>query len=89
MLTVFCLRALALAQYSQYLSPLTSHVHLLTASVFRSSSIVSPNTLPFITGGDDPHQATTAWLDRHFGMGACVVRQLSSRLLFFIASFAG
>jgi primary-amine oxidase len=25
-----------------------------------------------IAGGDDPHQATTAWLDRYFGMGALV-----------------
>ncbi|KZV97864.1 amine oxidase catalytic domain-containing protein [Exidia glandulosa HHB12029] len=27
-------------------------------------------------GGDDPRQATTAWLDRYFGMGACVHEML-------------
>ncbi|KAF8316633.1 amine oxidase catalytic domain-containing protein [Clavulina sp. PMI_390] len=26
--------------------------------------------------GDDPHQATTAWLDRYFGMGACVYEMI-------------
>jgi len=61
----------ALAQYSQW-SPLSSHPYMLL--------IVPPPGLSHLAsrcflhaGGDDPHQATTAWLDRYFGMGACVV----------------
>ncbi|KAF9535149.1 copper amine oxidase [Crepidotus variabilis] len=48
----------ALAQYGKFLAP----------QVHDVNDVYDPRT----AGGNDPVQATTAWLDRHFGMGSLV-----------------
>lgn len=51
-----------------WLSTVSTLPHSLTTR--ETQSLFTPSA------GDDPHQATTAWLDRYFGMGALVYEMI-------------